>query len=368
MNRENKRRLSQLAFAQGNGEITISRAEDCPLPLQTLLAIKGNEPFITACNDSGLTARIFRIHADGKDWALKQARVPCLVKNIDGETSFLNELQRRRELRGLQQTDTGKQRFPAMIDTQYASYRQGILLSPWIDGITVQAWNERQLRQFFDQLFELLRAGFFEWDFSPGNILDDGRQLWFFDFGYMYRFDPLTEFNPNGLEAPLFHGAERFETRNYFAWLLTLEQTQGLAIALNALRLEKNIALQTYERLYADLQSRGAQSIVLEWLQAIQIRWRAALAGDLAALYWSEGWRSHRLDVFDDLYGQTCTPTTLLRIDWMLAVLKNHFNELQNFNAFFGEDKGLSLAQLNANLHTARDQALRWQIDPARSY
>ncbi len=34
-----------------------------------------------------------------------------------------------------------------------------------------------------------------EWDLCSGNLLVDRQeQLWLFDFGYMYPFDPLREF------------------------------------------------------------------------------------------------------------------------------------------------------------------------------
>ena len=52
-----------------------------------------------ACLDDGLTARVYRVQLAGRDWALKVARRP-VVQNPDGQTSFLNELQRRRDLAG----------------------------------------------------------------------------------------------------------------------------------------------------------------------------------------------------------------------------------------------------------------------------
>jgi predicted unusual protein kinase regulating ubiquinone biosynthesis (AarF/ABC1/UbiB family) len=44
-----------------------------------------------------------------------------------------------------------------------------------------------------------------EWDLCNGNLLVDREEhLWLFDFGYMYPFDPLREFNSNGLADPFF--------------------------------------------------------------------------------------------------------------------------------------------------------------------
>ena len=63
---------------------------------------------------------------------------------------------------------------------------------------------------------------------------NDGR-IRLFDFGYMYRFDPLRACNSNGLLTPQHHGAERFETRCYYAHLLRLERECGQSAALAAL-------------------------------------------------------------------------------------------------------------------------------------
>jgi hypothetical protein len=229
----------------------------------------------------------------------------------------------------------------------------------------VAAWDARTLGLFFDQLVELLLEGFFEWDFAPGNILDDGRQLRLFDFGYMYRFDPLVEPNNNGWESPLFHGVERFETRNYFAFLLTLEQTHGVGAALEALRLEKALAVAAYQRLQAGLHARGAAPRVIDQLAHHIAAWRRGLDGDLRGLYLGEGWRSHRIDLDDDLRGQTCTPLTLARIDWLLAAVRERFAELGDLQALFWDDAGQSQAELVRILEHARTQAQGWQLDRA---
>jgi len=211
-----------------------------------------------------------------------------------------------------------------------------------------------------------LLAGFFEWDFCPGNILDDGDQVRLFDFGYMYRFDPLTEFNSSGLDAPLFHGAERLETRNYFAWLMELEKTAGEGFALAAFRLEKQIALGAYEHLISELEKHAATATVVGNLRSIVTRWRKALGGDLAALYLAEGWRSHRLELGSDLHGQTCTPTSLAHADWMLCALTERFADLQALDAFFWDDLGRSQEALKARVRADRELAVGWQSTSQR--
>ncbi len=178
----------------------------------------------------------------------------------------------------------------------------------------------------------------------------------------MYRFDPLTEHNSNGLEAPLFHGAERFETRNYFAYLLGLERTSGMAAALAAFRLEKELALAAYGRLLSSLVARGAAVAVRDRLRAIIERWEAALRRDLGSLYLAEGWRSHRLDLDDDLRGRTCTTVTIARTDWLIATARAHHDELRALDAFFWGDARLPADALLRALEVARAQAQQWQV------
>ena len=362
MNHEERRHASQLAFVASGQELCFGALPEGLTAFQ-LANTTGAEPYVVEELKGGLTAKIFRIRAAGRDWTLKQARAACLVQNVDGQTSFLNEVQRRIELSGLKQKATADSQplLTSVIETQFASYRHGIILSPWIEGSEVKVWDEPKLRQLFSAMRELVLAGFFEWDFCSGNILDDGK-IRLFDFGYMYRFDPLQDFNSNGRTAPMFHAIERFETRLFFAYLLQLEKRAGRDAALQVYRLEKIIAVEAYQALYEDLRTREAHAEVLEWVMGFITQWEAALQGDLDSLYVAEGWRSHRLDVDDDLRGQTCTPMTLERIDWLENAVTHRFAMLKKLNALFGADASFTLTELERDLVDARTKAERWQI------
>jgi hypothetical protein len=328
-NLESERQQSQLAFLASGAELEVGTADACPLPVGELAATRGDEPYVVQTFRSGLTAVVHRLRLGGRDWALKLARPQALVRNVDGQTSFLNEIQRRADLERLKAAPGGRERFAAIVDTQYASLKRGLLLSPWIEGGPVRTWNERTLAQVLGAAVELVLAGLFEWDYCPGNVLDDGMQVRLFDFGYMYRFDPLRHFNSagNGRDAPQFHAVERFETRSYFGYLLGVEHEQGIDAALTAFRLEKGIALEAYRRLRRELDRRNAVEEILAWIDAIESRWRIALRDDLGAL-----------DLADDLHGQTCTPQTLARASWLIEALTANFDALRAHDAFFGID------------------------------
>lgn len=355
MTSEQQRHAHQRAFIASGAELQIGTPADCPLPLEQLLAIRGDEPCVQERHEAGLTGVVYRLNADGRQWALKRARSRCRVENVDGQTSFLNELQRRAELRDVQRDRPDTDPIQAVVQTRYASYRQGVLLSPWVDGTPIECWGERQLTQLFDTLVALLLAGLFEWDLSPGNTLDDGR-VRLFDLGYMYRFDPLRDFNSNGTATPEFHAIERFETRQFFAHLMTLEH-RSETLALAAFEQEKRIAVAAYRGLREALRRRGASSEVLHWLDAIIREWRSALGAGLEALYLKEAWRSHWLDLKDDLHGQTCTPSTLARIGWLKHVIEHRYRDLQAVTSLAPAE------QIHAYLRKAHRLAAGWQVD-----
>jgi hypothetical protein len=366
---DERRHAAQRRFLAEDLDLEVGSVADCPLPLAQLVAVTGDEPWVVQHFGGGLTARVYRIRAGGRDWTLKRARRPALVKNFDGQTSFLNEIQRRADFVRLKAAGA-MQAWPALaaiVDTTYASFAHGVLLSPWIEGEIVRTWDERRLRQLIDAAVACHAHGLFEWDLSPGNVLDDGTQVRLFDFGYMYPFDPLTQLNTagHGTDVPMFHPVERFETRNLFGHLLELTRREGEAAALALFRLEKAIAVEAYERLIADLGARGARVEVLDALHDHVARWRAALAGDIGPLYLAEGWRSHVLDLADDLHGQTCTPTTLARADWLIDTLAHHHADLTAHDAFFGDDRGGDAATLLARYRARRRQAEGLQVVPA---
>lgn len=357
---ESERRRSQLDFVASGRDVEVGDARECPLPVEELRTLDGHHPAVRAVFDGGLTAVVYKVHASGRDWAVKRARTPCLVQGPDGQTSFLNELQRRAELAALKAQPGGRARFAGIVDTVYGSLRHGIIVSPWIDGELLRTWDERRLRQVFDTGRELVRAGFFEWDFCPGNLMDDGRQVWLFDFGYMYRFDPLCQFNSagDGSAAPQCHLAERIESRHAFGAWLDLPEAE----ALEAFRREKTIALATYHRLREELAVDGATTTVLGWLDAITATWQAGLAGDLRALWLCEGWRSHTIDLEDDLHGQTCTPNTLRRVDWLLDALRANHALLAARGALLGDDAGQPADALLARYAAKRREAEGYQV------
>jgi hypothetical protein len=362
--RVTRRRQAQLSFEASGKDIRVGRREDLPLPLERLKAITPESPEVVQSFGNGLTAHVHRIRAAGRDWTLKLKRAESRVRNPDGQTSFLNEVQRRRDFTRLKGDSGTAANFRYIVETTYAGYRDGVILSPWIEGGIVDHFDERIIGQILFTGSRMETAGLMEWDYCPGNILDDGERITLFDFGYCYPFDPLTEFNSNGTRDPMFHCVERFETRSFFGHLLTREQSWPRERIMKLFALEKELAAEAFEWQLTWLRARSASAQVLEWKQGIVDSWRRALASPslLDDLFLVESYRSHVLDVHDDLSGQSCTPMTLRRIDKLENMVSEQFGLLKAGGALLFGDQSKSQQELLATLGEQRRLAEEHQL------
>ncbi|MGY3901944.1 hypothetical protein ACW5XF_05675 [Aeromonas lusitana] len=348
------RQARLLQALENKEEIRIGRERDCPLPLAQLLRLTGDHPDVLKVYSHGLTAEVFHLKVEDHHWCLKRRRQDSLVANVDGKTAFLTELERRREIEALRELHPTI--LPHVVCTSFGSARAGVLVSPWLRGTPVSELNARNLAQMLAVEAELARWGWFDWDPSPGNLLDDGQQISVFDFGYMWPFDPRHEFNSNGLSDPEFHVPERLETRTLSG--LWLDEADPLPL----FRHWRELCLAWAKSELQYLVREGASAAVLARLQGLVGEWSAALASEeaLVANWWRDMYRSHRLDILDDLSGKSCGPLTLRRLDWLERAVSDHFPALaDNLSA---DEAGLGQRGLLQRLAGLRDQILAYQL------
>ncbi len=367
---EAQRRAAQLAFVKSGQDVLVGSLADSGITLDQLQSVASESPEVIEAFTDGLTAIVYHIELADKEWNLKVKRPESLVRNVDGQTSFLNEVQRRRDFAELK-TDPAIRRNPRarralshLVDTRYASFLDGIMLSPWIPGERLDEFNESILEQIFATTVQLELNGFLEWDMCPGNILYNGENIRLFDFGYCYRFDPLRHFNSCGLNAPMFHSVERLETRNFFGYLLKRETSWSHTAILSLFELEKRLAVEAYEYKYTELKQRGASESVLSWLEDILQRWKGALRDRTALeqLFILESYRSHTLDIHDDLSGKSCTPMTLSRIAKVQDILQLHYDYLLHHGGLLFGDENLSKQALLEKTGNHRRLAQQYQL------
>lgn len=359
----NLRQRQQQAFDLSNDNIIVGSEALCPISVAQLVETSAASSYVIETFTSGLTAEVFHLRIQGRDYTLKKRRPVAKVNNPDGQYSFLNEVQRRRDFTKLKNDPENGGKYRNIVPTIYANYREGIILSPWIEGHPINHLTPELVKALFATLFACEQAGLFEWDLCSGNMLvDKANHLWLFDFGYMYPFDAKSGFNSNGLSDPIFHFSERFDTRFLFGWFLSKHTPEHEQIAVY--RMVKEQALETLEekRCWLNL-SDALPEVVLHTEQLIQ-GYSKALTDEscLRKQFTLDAFRSHVLDIEDDLEGQSCTPVTLLRVDTVLAMLNDHFAWLEKNGGLFYGNTGKSKEDLLSDYQEKRVLAKQYLI------
>lgn len=341
------RRKKQLEFLESGNDIVVGNVSDLPLSIDEIMSIDKNSKYVAKFFDSGLTADVFKLSIDGRNWTLKKKKEKILVNNIDGQTSFLNEVQRRRDFEILKQEN--REAYVGIVDTTYASLNKGFILSPWIEGSHITEINEKILESLFSTLYYVEISGLFEYDLCSGNLLlDEEGTVKLFDFGYMYPYEPLKEFNPDGIEQPIFHFAERFESRFFMEYLMELENTRGKEIVMQVYKLEKQVALKYYQMKLNWLIHNNPERKIIEWTKSIIDRWQQGVSKptNLNNLYSQEAFRSYVLDISDDISGQSCTVDTIKKVKKVIEIINSKYEFLKEHKSFFWNDENLNKEQL----------------------
>lgn len=343
----NHRQLEQKSFDESEQNLIVGSANHCPIPPDQLAQITSDSPYVIDTFESGLTATVYHLNIAGKDFTLKKKRTTSKVKNLDGKYSFLNEVQRRHDFQARKDDPTTSNDFKHIVSTIYADYRQGIILSDWIEGNLLTHVERNTIAQLFSTLLSCEKIGLFEWDLSQGNlIVDDDYNITLFDFGYMYRFDPLTELNSNGINDPIFQSFERFETRFLSGWLCS--QNRNDKDALSYFKMIKEEALKILEKKLEWLTIHSASTEVIQHTQDLIVEYQDALntPESLNELYIADMFRSHVLDIEDDLGGKSCTETTKKRVTSVLDMLDKHYELLNKKGALFYHNRKKSKTEL----------------------
>lgn len=359
----NQRQQAQQQFDQSESNLIVGNVENCPIPPKQLALVTRESEFVIEAFENGLTAEVYHLRIDGKDYTLKKKRPTSRVKNLDGQYSFLNEVQRRHDFQHRKDNPETALAFTNIVNTIYADYRQGIILSDWIEGEPITTINTSIIEQLFSTLIECEKNGLFEWDLCAGNILiDKSGKLWLFDFGYMYPLNPLTELNSNGVHDPIFNFCERFETRFFSGWLLKNHCSYHQSLAL--FRLIKHAAIKALSNKLAWLNNNFASTEVIQYNTEIKQHYQSALISDdrLEQLYIIEIFRSHVLDIEDDLEGKSCTPITVERVRTVIDMLKQHYLLLKQHGALFYHNENKQKTELIEAYQTKLLLAKRYQL------
>jgi len=353
----------QQKILQNNTEIIVGSTTALPFDIRLINTIDTTHPQVETVVENGLTSVVYKFKTGHSYFAVKKKRESIIVDNDAGQMSFINEIEIRRDLEILRKQNP--EPYVCLIPTLYASLQKGVIISPWIEGACPEEFTEPLLESILNTIYNLEISGLFEWDLAPGNMLVNNKnQIMLYDFGYMHHFNPLTEYNTDGVEKDFIHGIERFESRSFFLHLLHFQNKYGLPKTLDLYQAEKKIALHYQNKKMSWLESNHAEPYIISWLEKIIQAYKTALSNrnKLKELFISETFKAYALDVYYELKGKTCLPNTLHKIKQITFYLSSNFDQIKKENLlFFGDDK-FDQEELIKLYKKRFDDAVRWQI------
>jgi hypothetical protein len=202
-------------------------------------------------------------------------------------------------------------------------------------------YTRNDLKMLFGLLYELDINGFFEWDLCKGNILKSKNSFKLFDFGYMYKFDPLKELNNEGFTASGFYPIERFETRSYLHVLRDMKQEEAFV----RYRELKEETVNYYEKKIAFLKEKDAmEQVILFYVNMVEELNFILDKDDLVEQAFIKNiYRATRLDIEDDISGKSCSKYTIEKIDYIMVLVEEYFDILSGM--FEGKTKDAILEE-----------------------
>lgn len=362
-NRVEERRKRQMDILMSNKNITVGEITDLPIDENVLENIDEDSPYVEKVFDSGLSATVYKLKVANQFYTLKKVRTKILVENVDGQTSFLNEVQKRKILYKAKKENP--KLYDGIVDTIYANFRKGIILSKWIEGNEITHYNYMIFDHLFKTMFAMMKAGIFENDPTTGNIICKDNRITLFDFGYAYEMNPLEDINMDGFDSPIFHPAERFEARAFMIHMFDVESIHGIAKACELYKVEKSVALKHYKNYANWLEEHKGKSEVISYYREIVLAWERALSTEdgIRELYELEKFKAFLADVLDDLSGQSCTPDTLLKVEYIIKCAEDNYSHLIACNALeFADLYKLEHESLIKKFEEYRNLSLRYQL------
>ncbi|MGM0508986.1 MAG: hypothetical protein ACQERZ_07495 [Fusobacteriota bacterium] len=363
MGKAEVRRKRKLDFLKTKKEMEVGDIRDLPINLEEIKDIEDYPEYIERIFEDGLTGRVYKLDINGEKYTLKKEKDEIGVKNVDGLTSFLNEIQRREDFYSLKEKSPNK--YNGIVDTIYASLNNGFIFSKWIEGIEPKKYTKNIIKSLFSVLWELEKVGIFEWDLCTGNLLvDNNENIKLYDFGYTYKFNPLKEYNSDGKELPIFHMAERFETRAFMQYLMNIEEKEGIKKVLDIYKMEKRLAIEIYNKKLNWLIKNNADKDIIEFYEDILKLWKKGIIKnkELKTIYCLESFRSYLLDVHDDISGKSCTPDTIKKINKVINICDEKYKFIKENDGFFFGDELLSKKELMKKYKKIKKEVKKYQI------
>jgi hypothetical protein len=177
----------------------------------------------------------------------------------------------------------------------------------------------------FQSLWDLERSQLFATELSARTLGVTTTHVVMTDVTHLVPFDPLNDYNEQGLVFPASHMIERFEKQYLIEAWADLESSDSVSAVIENIKIEKAAMLIVYMNKLRYCQTHGASVTILAWMNGLLDEIKKYLAGpdELWQEYMTNRYRGYVKDLVDELDQPSITPLTIRKLDFLIQYAQN---------------------------------------------
>ena len=214
----------------------------------------------------------------------------------------------------------------AMIpETLAMDWQAGFIVSAHVETKPLIPLPFALYESFFQSLWDLERSQLFATELSARTLGVTSTHVVMKDVAHLVPFDPLNDYNEQGLVFPASHMIERFEKQYLIEAWAELETSDSVTAVIENIKIEKAAMLIIYMNKLRYLQTHGASVTILAWMNGLIDEIKKYLAGpdELWQEYMTNRYRGYVKDLVDELDQPAITPLTLRKLDFLIQYAQN---------------------------------------------
>ena len=178
---------------------------------------------------------------------------------------------------------------------------------------------------FFQSIWDLERSQLFSTELSSRTLGVTSTHVVMKDVSHLVPFNPLTDYNEQGLVYPAAHMIERFEKQFLIEAWADLEISDSVSAVIENIKIEKAAMLIVYMNKLRYLQTHHASVTILAWMNGLIDEIKKYLVGpdELWQEYMTNRYRGYVKDLVDELDQPSITSLTLRKLDFLIQYAQN---------------------------------------------
>lgn len=312
----NERNIIYKEFVQSGQNLTIGSLEPLQLTREDLTAIgESHGPFVEEVFPpaNGIARFVIKHHGHLYEVRLRQAG--------DDQTTFLHECMIRNHLVKIPSEIVQE----LVVTTLAMDYQSGYIVSEVRETTPLVLPTFTGYETLFKGLWDLERSQLFATELSNKTLAMQGDQVVMTDVAHLVPFNPLTDYNDQGLVLPQAHMIERLEKQYLIEAWGELEIKDSVQAAIENIKIEKAAMLIVYMNKLRYVQQQGGSVTITAWMNGLIDDVKKYLVGpdELWQEYMTNRYRGYVKDMVDELDQPVITPLTIQKLDFLIQYAQN---------------------------------------------